>query len=91
MDELQKAAEYLRARQEAETADRILQAAKKSYSPLRGALFPEERHRAEEASWELMDIRDDARRRADNLGGQLSPETKQVADEVLNQQKKGKR
>ena len=91
MDELQKAADYLRARQEAEIADRALQAAKAKYSPVLGALFPEQRHQAEVASWEVMDLRDDAQRRAGNLGGQLPPETKQIADEVFDQWKREKR
>lgn len=90
MDEAQKAADYLRARQEAEVADRTLKAAKASYSPVVGALFPEKRRQAEEASWEVADARDEAERRAGNLGGQLSPETKQIADEVFDQWKKGK-
>ena len=50
MDELQRAADYLRARQEAEIADRALQAAKAKYSPVLGVLFPEQRHQAEVAS-----------------------------------------
>jgi len=88
MDELQKAADYLRARQEAEIANRALQAAKAKYSPVLGALFPEQRHQAEVASWEVMDLRDDAQRRAANLSGQISTETKQIADEVFDQWKK---
>lgn len=88
MDERQAAAEYLQARQQAEVADRVLQAAKARYNPVVGALFPEQRHQLEAASWEVADARDDAQRRADNLGGQLSAETKQIADEVLGQWKK---
>ena len=91
MDEPQKAAEYLRARQEAEIADRALQAAKAKYSPVLGALFPEQRHQAEVASWDVMDLRDDAERRAGNLSGQISTETKQIADEVFDQWKKEQR
>jgi hypothetical protein len=88
MDELQRAADYLRARQEAEIADRALQAAKAKYNPVLGALFPEQRHQAEVASWEVMDLRDDAQRRAENLGGQIPTAIKQIADEVFDQWKK---
>lgn len=91
MDELQKAADYLQARQEAEIADRALQAAKAKYSPVLGALFPEQRHQAEVASWEVMNLRDEAERRAGNLGGQLPVETKQIANEVFDQWKREKR
>ena len=89
MDELQKAAEYLQARQQAEVADRVLQAAKASYNPVLGALFPQQRRELEERSWAVADARDDAIRQADNLGGQLSAETKQIADQVFEQWKKG--
>lgn len=90
MDEAQKAADYLRARQEAEVADRALKAAKASYGPVLGALLPEKRHELEVASWKVADARDDATRRADNIGGQLSSQVKQIADEVFDQWKKGK-
>ena len=90
MDELQKATEYLQARQQAEAADRPLQAAKARYSPVLGALFPEQRHQAEVASWEVADLRDDAIKRAATAGDQISPETKKIADEVFEQWKTGK-
>lgn len=38
-----------------------------------------------------MDLRDDAERRARNLSGQISPETKQIADEVFDLWKKEQR
>ncbi len=87
MDELQTAAEYLQARQQAEVADHVLQAAKARYNPILGALFPQQRHELEEKSWAVADARDDAQRHADNLGGRLSAETKQIADEVFEQWK----
>jgi hypothetical protein len=87
MDERYTAAEYLQARQQAEVADRVLQAAKARYNPILGAVFPEQRRELEEKSWVVADARDDAQRQADNLGGQLSAETKQIADEVFEQWK----
>lgn len=87
MNDIFAATEYLQARQQAEVADRVLRAAKARYNPVVGALFPEKRHQLEVASWEVADARDDAQRRADNLGGQLSAETKQIADEVFEQWK----
>lgn len=91
MDEMEKAAEYLRARQEAETLNRVLEASKARYSPILGALFPERRQEAEEAAWQVMDRRDEAERRAEEAGWQLSPETKNIADQVFDEWKKGKR
>ena len=90
MDESQRAADYLRARQEAEVAGRALQVAKANYSPVLGALLPEKRHQLEEKSWEIMDLRDDATQRANRLGVQLSPQVRQIADEVFEDWKKGK-
>lgn len=91
MDEMEQAKEYLRARQEAEVASRVLNTARANYSPIVGALFPERRHQAEEAAWKVMDMRDDAQRRAEEIGWQMSAETKQIADEVFEQWKKEKR
>lgn len=91
MDEKEKAVEYLRAKQEAAALQQVLDAAKARYDPIVGALFPERRQAAEEASWGVMDRRDEAERRAEQAGSQLSAQTKKIADEVFEDWKKGKR
>ena len=83
MDEQEKALEYLRARQTEKAATDALQQARNSYSPVLGALFPDRRHNAEEAAQRVMGIRDEAARKAEEIGWQLSPETKKIADEAL--------
>lgn len=88
MDELEKAAEYLRARQEVEIANRALKEA--HVGPLEKLLNPAGVQAKEEAAWAVMDRRDATEDRAMALGAQLPSETKRIADEVLDQWKKGK-
>ncbi len=89
MDEKQKAVEYVRAQQEVEIANRALKAARDSVGPLERLLNPAGVQAKEEAAWAVMDRRDATEDRALALGQQLPPETKRIADEVIDQWKKG--
>lgn len=88
MDEKQKAVEYVRAQQEVEIANRALKAARDSVGPLERLLNPAGVQAKEEAAWAVMDRRDATEDRALALGQQLPPETKRIADEVIDQWKK---
>lgn len=91
MDEQEKAFEYLRARQTEKAATDALRQAREGYSPVLGALFPDRRHSAEEAAQKVMGIRDEAARKAEEIGWHLSPEMKRAADEALADHEKNRK